>query len=114
MTDFFGVKNNLSKVKDLFRDLLRILESEGDSETLYARRELFKNIRIIEDALHHDPNPADLHAIFTEVKESYQRMYPPRDGLTEFFIWRDDFDERLKANEPLDSIKERLKAILNG
>ena len=106
-------KNELARLKELFRGLLSILESEGYMETYYARHELHKNILMIEDALNRDIAPTELHELFTGIKESYKSMYPPRGGLTEFFIWREDFDERVKANQPLENLKNGLDEIIN-
>jgi hypothetical protein len=80
-------------------------------EVDYARDELKNNIIMIDETLKNDA--ADLKATFLEIGRSYQSMYPPRGGLTDFFVWRDDFEERRKANQPLDQIKENLKNIFN-
>jgi hypothetical protein len=110
MNQFTGV-NELSRVRELFKALLDILETEGDYEVDYARDELKNNIIMIDETLKNDA--ADLKATFLEIGRSYQSMYPPRGGLTDFFVWRDDFEERRKANQPLDQIKENLKNIFN-
>lgn len=110
MNQFTGIKENLMKVRDLFKALLDILEAEGDFEINYARNELGTNIILIDAALNDDA--ADLTETFAEIKRSYQSMYPSHGGLTDFFIWRDDFAQRQKANQPLDKIKEELNAIL--
>jgi hypothetical protein len=108
MNQFTGV-NDLSRVREFFKALLDILETEGDYEIDYAQNELKNNISLIDEALKNDA--ADLRAIFSEIRRSYQSMYPPHGGLTDFFVWRDDFEERRKANQPLDQIKENLKDI---
>jgi hypothetical protein len=110
MNNSIGQSKELIQLKDLFQELLRILETEGDQEVHYAKSELRKDIQMIEDILNH--NSADLNEVFLEVKESYQSMYPPRGGLTDFFIWREDFEERRKANQPLNHIKDELNKIL--
>lgn len=103
----------LNKVKVLFYDFLKILQVEGDNNVSYAKNELSVNIKKIEYALSNVDSPnMDVNLIFNEVQNSYKSMYPPHGGLTEFFIWREDFDERVKANEPLDKIKEELRKIL--
>lgn len=105
-----GAKERISIIKDLFKEMLSILETEGDAEVDYAKKELRKNILRIEDVLN---NNTALDKIFDEIKESYQSMYPPHGGLTEFFVWRDDFEERLQANQALDNIKNELKEIMS-
>ena len=108
---YSGGKKRICVVKDLFKKLLTILETEGDAEVDYAKKELRKNILMIEDILKN--NTADLDKVFDEIKESYQSIYPSHGGLTEFFVWRDDFEERLNANLPLDNIKKELKEIMS-
>jgi hypothetical protein len=103
----------LIKIKALFSSLSEILNLEGDSSINYAKNTLIDNIERIEYALGNiDSDKIDTCLLFNEVKDSYKSMYPPHGGLTEFFIWRDDFDERVRANRPLDRIKEELRLIL--
>ncbi|HBF36153.1 MAG TPA: hypothetical protein DDW50_02405 [Firmicutes bacterium] len=102
-------KEQLLRVKDLFEAMVSILETEGDREVDYAKKELRKNIGKIEDVFNHNIVP---DKIFDEIKESYQSMYPSHGGLTEFFVWRDDFEERRQVNLPLDNIKSELKEIV--
>jgi len=97
--------------KNLFNELLGILEVEGDAEVDYAKNELRKNILMIEDAFNN--NTFGLDEIFDEIKANYRRIYPPHGGLTEFFVWREDFEERRQANLTLDSIKNELEEILD-
>ncbi|NLD47271.1 MAG: hypothetical protein GX660_08730 [Clostridiaceae bacterium] len=104
-------KADLEKLNSLFKKLLLIIESEGDSETKYATGVLKNIVVVVEDVLK-TPVIADLNEIFSEIMERYKSLYPPRGGLTEFFIWREDFDERVKANKPLDDIKEDIKSII--
>ncbi len=105
------IKERISRIKDLFRELLRLLETEGGAEVDYAKKELQRNILIIEEVLSNIT--VDFDKVFGEVKASYHSMYPPHGGLTDFFVWRDDFEERVKANQSLDNVKNELKEILD-
>ncbi|MBC8947155.1 hypothetical protein Xind_03705 [Xenorhabdus indica] len=40
-------------------------------------------------------------------------MFRSYGGFAEYFIWRDDFNERVKANEALDKIKNYINHIIN-
>lgn len=104
-------KERISIIKDLFTELLSLLETEGGAEVDYAKKELRRNILMIEDVVSN--SIIDWDKIFGEVKESYHSMYPPHGGLTDFFLWRDDFEERVKANQPLDNVKNELKKIMD-
>lgn len=104
----------LDRIKELFNDLLKILITEGDNSVNYAKNELSLNLNRIEHTLSNvHSEDIDVNQVLKEVERSYKSMYPPRDGLTEFFVWRNDFDERVKANESLDRIKEELRQMLN-
>ncbi|MEI3614715.1 hypothetical protein [Pseudogracilibacillus sp. SO30301A] len=42
----------------------------------------------------------------------HEALFPPRGGLSEFFIWSNDFDERLRINKPLEEVRRKLWAII--
>ncbi len=94
-----------------FKELYSILVNEGDSETNYAKGILANMIKVITDILV-SPDGINLNEVFDEIMERYKSLYPPRGGLTEFFIWRDNFDERVKANKHLNDVKEAIKTII--
>ncbi len=111
MRNIVNSKDDLTRVIGLFRKLLIILETEGGREVNYAKKELQRNVLMIEEVLSN--RTVDFDKVFDEVKASYHSMYPPHGGLTDFFVWRDDFEERVKANQPLDNVKNELKEILD-
>ena len=67
-------------------------------------------MRIIDKIVDTDIN--NLEKQFIEIQREYKKLYPARGGLSEFYIWNDDFHERQKLNEPLSKIRERLWEIL--
>lgn len=42
------------------------------------------------------------------ILERYKILYPSKGVLSDFYIHDDDFYTRLKLNEPLDGLKEKL------
>lgn len=42
----------------------------------------------------------------------YKVLFPSRGGLSEFYIHDEDFQTRLRLNEPLDKLREELWAIM--
>ncbi|HEY4553682.1 MAG TPA: hypothetical protein VIG80_10845 [Bacillaceae bacterium] len=54
----------------------------------------------------------DEKAVWDTLREMYRSLNHPRVGLSNFYIWRDDFEERLEANEQLDRIKDKLFKLL--
>ncbi|HEX9060220.1 MAG TPA: hypothetical protein VF941_08560 [Clostridia bacterium] len=110
MTKYYNIVD-LENLNKLFKELYSILLNEGDSETNYAKGTLANMIKVITDILN-SPDSINLKEVFDEIIERYKGLYPPRGGLTEFFIWRDNFDDRVKANKPLNDIKEAIKSII--
>ena len=114
MKDFQEIKIILNRVKELFQQLLLILENEGDYEVNYAKNELAQNIRVLEGVLSNNVDAAEAQEVLGQIKTSYKSMYPPRGGLSDFFVWREDYEERLKANKQLDDIQSELRDILTN
>ena len=53
--------------------------------------------------------PADK---LSKVKFWYGCLFFPKSQMSEFYIWREDFEERVKINRPLDDIRDRLWELL--
>ncbi|HNX59449.1 MAG TPA: hypothetical protein PKK43_10150 [Spirochaetota bacterium] len=96
----------LERVESLLKELLEIIRKEGGSDQSYAAGELERCVEMIERA--RDDQTVDRKEVFARVRESYKSMFPPRGGLTDFFVWREDFNERLVANRRLDAVKAEL------
>ena len=101
--------HQLLTIQKLFSSLLHIIDAEDAADTGYAQDELQNNIAIIEQA--RADSSIDIDSLFLHIKKSYHRMYPPCGGLTDFFIWRENSDERIQANIPLDEITRMLQKI---
>ena len=112
MNDFEEIRIIFNRVKSLSQQLLFILETEGNYEVNYAKNELAKNIRVLEGVLNNNVDTVKAQEVLGQIKTSFKSMYPPRGGLSEFFVWREDYEERLKANKYLDEIQSELRKIL--
>ena len=42
---------------------------------------------------------------------NYKALFTGKGGLTEFYVWNDDFDKRQKINQPLEIITDELWTI---
>jgi len=98
------------KLFELFSNLLKILEREGKGEVDFAIKEVKYIVEILNDCILN--NYCEDNKTIKEVKEIHSSLYPPKGGLSEFFVWRNDFDERIKINDYLDNIKEELWKLL--
>lgn len=46
------------------------------------------------------------------ILDRYKILYPSKGGLSDFYIYDNDFQTRLKLNEPLDELKDKLWMIM--
>jgi hypothetical protein len=60
------IEKDLEKIKDLFKKLLYILETEGDNELYYSKNELSANIMLLDEAL--EEENGTLNEIFATIK----------------------------------------------
>lgn len=102
---------DLKQLKTLFQELKEFLEREDSSEASYIISQLEIGLRLIDKCLNHTNKYWDLKQVFSTVKEIYTKINQPRVGLLDFFIWRNNYEERVKANVPLDRIKNDLSLI---
>ena len=103
-------KLTIDNLKKLFSELILILEANENGDIDYQISEVKYVIKLLNQCI--DDNYVDLDSVINEIKSIYKNLYPPRGGLSEFFIWKADFDERIKANEPLGKIGDELCRIL--
>lgn len=96
---------DMKELRSLFEELMLIVEKYGDSTIINQKRILASILDIIES------NSIDYDKNFIDIQRQYEKLYPARGGLSEFFIWKDDFQESKAINEPLSKIRNRLWEI---
>ena len=47
-----------------------------------------------------------------EIVAVYRSLYPPRDGLTEFFFWDNNYEKRMEMNKELDKVKKEISILM--
>ena len=102
---------DIEQLRILFQELKRILEKENDNETLYIIHQLELGLLLIDECLNCTYENEDLKQLFSKLEEIYIKINQPRVGLSDYFIWRDNYEERLKVNNGLDKIKKDLTLI---
>jgi hypothetical protein len=102
---------DIEQLRILFQELKRILEKENDNETLYIINQLELGLLLIDECLNCTYENEDLKQLFSKLEEIYIKINQPRVGLSDYFIWRDNYEERLKVNNGLDKIKKNLTLI---
>lgn len=100
----------VDKLEKLFSELVVILELNNDGDIDHPISEVKYIIHLLNQLKDNNYTASD--AVMNEIKSIHKRIYPPRGGLSDFFIWKSDFDERVKANEPFEKISKELWEIL--
>jgi hypothetical protein len=87
------------KIIGLLEYLLTALETDGDRRWT---RVLGGIIAIGEDEILSDSQALQ------EMARSYGSLMQVPDGFNSAFIWREDFDERIRVNAPYDAARDQL------
>lgn len=93
-------------LQEQYQLLLEYLTKYGNS----SLNPQISNIKLILEILNKDKNGTNLD----NIREINDSLYPPRGGLSEFFIWDNDYEKRVLLNEPVDRAKEITWDILNN
>ncbi len=92
---------NTDRVKELFCQLESYLKKYGDIST--------KNqYRIVDDIIAVLGSDESDEYKFNYTLQSYKSLFTGKGGLTDFYVWDDDFNKRLKINEPYEIITDEL------
>ncbi|MCK0473849.1 hypothetical protein [Halalkalibacter sp. APA_J-10(15)] len=107
------MNKNIKQIQDLFQQLITILEKENDqgSESVYFLNQVKLGVELIKGYSDSHQDDRDLNELIDKLKEIYAKSNQPRVGLSDYFIWKDDYEERLQANKGLDRIKHDLHHI---
>lgn len=100
----------LQKLSALFDAFYGFIKNGDDSTTHYAKRNVERIRRNIELALKQKNASSE---VFSELRSSYNSMFPPKSGLSEFYIWDDDFETRVKLNLAYEEVKNQIEKILS-
>lgn len=90
--------NKICKTLSELRDYLRIYGNDA-IETEY------KKLNSVLEYLESDASEEEKKKAIIQV---YKILYPARGGLSDFCIWDDDYDTRIRLNAPLDSCSDKL------
>jgi hypothetical protein len=96
---------DIKELEVLFKELIAILNKYGDSTVSNQKRIVENTICIIVSNTIQDDKK------IIEIERNYKMLYPARGGLSEFYIWDNDFEKRKKLNEPLDKVRKELWRI---
>ena len=98
----------------LLSDFYSIIKVGPKSVTEYAECVVLimkENIKAV--LIENDPSDDLILGLFSELRLSYYSMFPTKSGLSEFYIWDDNFAIREKKNMEYEKTKSKIECILN-
>ena len=98
---------DLERIKILCISLEDYLKKYGDDSIVPSYRIVKSTIEIIS-------SDEETKIKQQEVIQNYKMLFSGKGGLSEFYIWDNDFETRKKLNEPLDKIHEELWSIMKN
>ena len=90
--------------------MLTIVDAEGERS---LARSLERILAIVSEAREASENE-ERQALLNEAKQAFKSLERARLDANLFFIWRDDYTERVRANEPVDHLKKRIREVVAG
>ncbi len=102
---------DIRSLDHLLRSLYTILKNENQPETRYAEQIIGRMGNNIGITL--SDEQADLCELYTILKADYKSLFPPRSGLTDFYIRREDAFLQCRLNADYKNILSQIKEILD-
>lgn len=104
----------LKNIFSCYKELLKIFNKDGDSRSMYAERAIRIDTKLMEEVLISNDDK-DIQELLHVVKKHYNaHLSVPRDGFSEFHIYRENFEEMREANLKLEKIKDELKKYFDS
>lgn len=98
-------EKELYELRDIFLQLGKLVQKYGEKYYTIQIKVIFNIIKCIDSEKNEEEK--------TEyILSNYKILYPSKGGLSDFYIHDDDFQTRLKLNEPLDVLKDKLWMIV--
>lgn len=98
-------EKQLYELRDIFLQLGKLVQKYG--EKYYTIQ--IKAISDIIECIDSEENEKEKSEY---ILDRYKILYPSKGGLNDFYIHDDDFQTRLKLNEPLNELKDKLWMIM--
>ncbi|MBQ8667899.1 MAG: hypothetical protein IJ079_00180 [Lachnospiraceae bacterium] len=96
---------DFERIRLLFTELRDYIAKQEDMTSSYSLKQLRNIVMILESDM---PDKEKQESVLS----TYRSLYMGRAGLTEYYIWDDDYEIRLKLNEPLERVRSELWTIM--
>ena len=98
-------EEDFCELREIFLQLGKIVQRYGEKYYTIQLGIISDIIKCIDSGLNKEEK--------TEyILYRYKALYPSSGGLSEFYIHNDDFQTRLKINEPLEKLRDNLWMIM--
>lgn len=95
----------VKQISNLFGELQNYLSKYVDDSILISYNYLCNFVEVLKS------NASDNEE---NIIHAYKVLYPGIGGLSDFYIWDDDYQKRCFLNEPLERIHKELWNLLKG
>ncbi len=110
----------LMELQTLMERLYRIITITGEvngfrvevDNNKYAIPILGGIIQTIRDVNINEIDENDIPKFVNGIKSSYYSMFPPKSGLSEFYVWAEDYNTRRMINEEFSRLDLQIRSIL--
>ncbi|OLF34657.1 MULTISPECIES: hypothetical protein [unclassified Psychrobacter] len=99
-------KNRLIELNNYFIELRKILIQENENNFI---RGIDVILNRIQHSLNYDENAK---ATIESVGDTYSFMNSGNGSFSDFFIWRENFDERVEVNEVLIELRNKITFLI--
>ena len=94
----------------LLKELYDIIISNPNNDINYGKRTIKNMVQYLDVELSN--YTIRYEELVSEASRQYKSMFPPRGGLSEFYIWDTSYEVRYRANHEYEQIKSQIEAIL--
>ena len=96
---------NLEKVLELYENLEEFLQKYGDNSVLQSYKFVKRTVGILREKGNREKK--EKQAIYC-----YKVLFQDRGGLSEFYVWDNNFEIRKSINDTFEEIHKELWMIL--
>ena len=100
-------KDKLLKLHEYFIKLKDILINENEGNWIKAINSILNDIQFSLD------NEQDVKATIRNIRYKYYLLNSGNGSFTDFYVHRDNFNERVEANKLLDDIKANIVDLIS-
>ena len=111
MPSLIGEVRKIQCAIKISRRMYDIIVSNPNNDINYGKRTIKNIVQYLEMELANDT--MEYEELVSEVARQYKSMFPPRGGLSEFYIWDNNYEVRYQANHEYEQIKLQIEAILS-